>query len=53
MPSVIKKTHTKTVMYILPVGQGSLPSEVTECDCDETKGKDHVSIRYKKENKKA
>jgi hypothetical protein len=43
------KPHQKTIIYVVPVGMQSIPSEIVECFCEEAKGVDHVSAKCRRE----
>ena len=49
MKAEIYKKHKKIVLYIAPVGKEYLPPEIIECECQVTKGENHVHSYSKKE----
>jgi hypothetical protein len=49
MAKLAVKPHKKTIIYIVPEGREAIPSEVVECFCEDAKGVDHASAKYKRE----
>lgn len=48
MKKQVFDSHTQTVIYIVPVGVDNIPAEKVVCNCQDTKGENHVNCRYKK-----
>lgn len=48
MKAMIYPNHRKTIIYIVPVGKDNIEPLIIDCDCQETKGVDHLHAQSKK-----